>query len=140
MKLSTITASVLFASFASMTQAAGLVFTVEQIKNDQGTIYLQLFQDEASYKAGKAHTASMVPAQAGNITVSFNALMPGDYAIRYYHDENGDGELQTNLLGIPLEGFGCSNNAKGNFGPATFTQIKVTVGDADTTDTSTIQY
>ena len=138
--LSTLSAAALLALSATMTQAASLTFTVEQVKNDQGMVYLQLFKGEDNYEAGKAYTASIIPAKAGSITVSFHDLAPGDYAVRYYHDENGDGELQTNLFGIPVEGFGFSNNARGSFGPATFEQMKVNIGNVDLNNASTIQY
>jgi uncharacterized protein (DUF2141 family) len=37
-----------------------------------------------------------------------------------FHDENSNGKLDTNLLGIPREGVSASNNAKGHFGPPKF--------------------
>jgi len=41
----------------------------------------------------------------------------GKYAVSVFHDENSNGKLDTNFLGIPREGVGASNNAKGHFGP-----------------------
>jgi uncharacterized protein (DUF2141 family) len=34
-----------------------------------------------------------------------------------FHDENSNGKLDTNFMGIPREGVGASNNAKGHLGP-----------------------
>jgi uncharacterized protein (DUF2141 family) len=53
-------------------------------------------------------------------TIVFNDLKDGSYAIRYFHDENSSGELDTNFIGIPKEGFGFSNDAFGKFGPKKF--------------------
>ena len=53
-------------------------------------------------------------------TVVFKDLEDGSYAIRYFHDENNNGELDTNFIGIPKEGFGFSNDAFGKFGPKKF--------------------
>jgi uncharacterized protein (DUF2141 family) len=47
-------------------------------------------------------------------------LEPGKYAIRYYHDENMNGKMETNLVGKPTEGYGFSNNVTGKFGPPPF--------------------
>jgi uncharacterized protein (DUF2141 family) len=47
-------------------------------------------------------------------------LRPGKYAFKYIHDENNNEKLDTNWLGIPKEGYGFSNNAKGPFGPPSF--------------------
>ena len=47
-------------------------------------------------------------------------LNPGNYAFRYFHDKNENDEMETNWMGLPTEGFGFSNNAKGLFGPPSF--------------------
>jgi uncharacterized protein (DUF2141 family) len=52
--------------------------------------------------------------------VTFDSLKVGKYAIRYYHDENSNNVLEKNILGIPKEGVGFSNNAYGRFGPKPF--------------------
>jgi uncharacterized protein (DUF2141 family) len=85
------------------------------IKNDEGKIMLQLFD-------GKEVTVNqaMGDIKDGKSTLSIKDLKPGKYAIRYFHDENGNGKLDTNTFGIPKEGYGFSNNAKGTFGPPSF--------------------
>jgi uncharacterized protein (DUF2141 family) len=45
------------------------------------------------------------------------AARPGSYAILAMHDENGNGTMDRNFLGIPKEGFGASRGAHGAFGP-----------------------
>ena len=52
--------------------------------------------------------------------IIYKDLKNDQYAIRYYHDENIDDELDTNILGIPKEGYGFSNDAYGKFGPKDF--------------------
>ncbi|WP_232279356.1 DUF2141 domain-containing protein [Psychromonas ingrahamii] len=42
----------------------------------------------------------------------FTDILPGKYAMAVIHDENTNGKLDTNLIGVPKEGFGFSNNAK----------------------------
>ena len=44
----------------------------------------------------------------------------GNYAIAVYHDKNKNGKIDTNLLGIPKEDYGFSNDARGKFGPASW--------------------
>ena len=51
---------------------------------------------------------------------TFKDLPAGKYAIKVFHDEDDDDELDTNFIGIPSEDYGFSNNAKGNFGPASW--------------------
>ena len=44
-----------------------------------------------------------------------------------YHDENGNGKLDTNFLGIPSEGVAASNDAKGTMGPPSYEKAKFAV-------------
>ena len=49
---------------------------------------------------------------------------PAEYAVAAYHDENANGRLDTGFMGIPLEGFGASNDAVGTMGPPSFDAAK----------------
>ena len=44
-------------------------------------------------------------------------VAPGDYAVSVFHDENSNGKLDRNFMGMPKEGVGKSNDAAGHFGP-----------------------
>lgn len=60
------------------------------------------------------------PIKNNTCSFSFLNLNPGKYAVRYYHDENLNCNMETNLLGKPTEGYGFSNNVIGTFGPPAF--------------------
>ena len=47
----------------------------------------------------------------------FDGVAPGDYAVSEFHDENGNGKLDRNFIGMPKEGVGASNDATGHMGP-----------------------
>lgn len=49
----------------------------------------------------------------------------GTYAVSVIYDEDGNGELNTGLLGIPTEPVGFSNNAAGLFGPPDFAEAAI---------------
>jgi uncharacterized protein (DUF2141 family) len=57
-------------------------------------------------------------------------LPPGRYALSLFQDLNGNRRLDTNLLGIPKEASGSSNNPPARWGPPKFADALVTVGDA----------
>jgi uncharacterized protein (DUF2141 family) len=116
-----------------------LTVTVEGIRSADGAIKAQLLK--ADQAAGTASTVGGkdAPAVVGAITLSFAGLAPGDYAVRMFHDEDGDGEMKTNVFGIPKEGFGFSNRAVAKFGPPSFSDMKVTVA-ADTVSAATMTY
>ena len=115
-------------------------FTIEGIQSSNGKIYVQLFDSESGYKTGKAAFANIVKAKQGSVTITFNDLDVGEYGIRYFHDENNNGELETNLFGLPTEGYGYSNNAKANFGPVDFTTMRFSIADVAVKNNSTVTY
>lgn len=51
------------------------------------------------------------------------------------HDENGNGKLDSNWLGIPSEPVGASNDARGQFGPPSFEDAAFELGPGDVTVT-----
>jgi uncharacterized protein (DUF2141 family) len=57
-------------------------------------------------------------------------LPSGDYALSVFHDVNGNGELDTNQVGMPIEPYGFSNDAAGNYGPPSFEQSRVHLPEA----------
>jgi uncharacterized protein (DUF2141 family) len=92
-----------------------LEIEITGIRNNKGEILIQLFNENQK----------VIGQQKGVIeesisNVRFSNLKPGKYAVRYFHDENLSGIMETNGLGIPKEGYGFSNNASGLFGPRPF--------------------
>jgi uncharacterized protein (DUF2141 family) len=88
---------------------------IDEIRKDKGIIMLQLFDENEK----------VIAEEKGNITdgkccFNFENIIPGKYAVRYYHDENLNGKMETNLVGKPTEGYGFSNNVTGKFGPPPF--------------------
>ena len=112
-------------SLAAFSQAR-LEVTVKNIKEGQGTIRVGLFTNEDDFLKNAAE-GKVVKATAKEITVVFENLKPGDYGLSVFHDENENGEIDSNLLGIPKEGFAFGNNAMGSFGPPSFDKAKVSI-------------
>lgn len=98
----------------------------------QGQILVALFDSEASYGGqGQPVRHAVIDAARGDARAVFDGLPDGDYAIRVFHDLNGDGRMNTNPFGMPVEPYAFSNNAVGAMGPATWAQARFTVsGDA----------
>ena len=61
----------------------------------------------------------------------FGNLEPGRYAAVAVDDEDGDGKLGENFLGVPTEPYGFSNAAQGFLGPPTFDAAAVALGGGD---------
>jgi uncharacterized protein (DUF2141 family) len=95
---------------------------IEGLRSDKGQIMCALYSSAAAFpKDGAKTLARAQSAVSGHRGVcSFAGVQPGTYAIAVFHDENSNGRLDTNFLGIPREGTGASNNAKGHLGPPKF--------------------
>ena len=61
-----------------------------------------------------AYPAIVVPSNAGSITVTYKGVPPGQYAISLFHDEDNDGKMKKNWLGMPKEKYGFSRNFNPN--------------------------
>lgn len=107
---------------ASMEAPVGLasldvIVTAEIAKGD---VRLSLFKGADAYNGGAPVGGRAIDVSSGTGTATFTGLEPGKYAIRAFHDLNGNSTLDTNALGLPSEPFAFSNNAPANFGPAKF--------------------
>jgi len=105
-----------------------------------GTVMLALFDSEAAYSGDGApvHT-SFAPVQDGTATLTITGLASGQYAIKAFHDVDGDGKMGANPFGMPTEPFAFSNNAQGKMGPAVWADAKFDVAPGTTVQTITIQ-
>ena len=113
--------------------AAAMPLTIEvvNVETDEGTIMVQVFATEEAFKSGDpAAAALMVAAQPPVVSFSIDALPAGEYGIRVMHDVDGDGALKTGMMGMPQEPWGMSNDARGRFGPPSWSQVKFLHPDA----------
>lgn len=102
--------------------AAGLSLEIEELATQQGKVLVAVM-DSAEGWAGKAKpvaVATGAPDGDATLAIELGDLPPGRYAVRVLHDENGNGRLDTNVLGMPTEGYGFSNNPRVLMRAATF--------------------
>ncbi|MEL6868312.1 MAG: DUF2141 domain-containing protein [Pseudomonadota bacterium] len=123
------------ALFAASAQAATLTITVTEIEQTEGFVMIALFDSAAAYEnGGEAIRGLRVAVEGAEVTTEVEGLEPGDYAIKLYHDANGNGTMDMNPVGIPLERYGFSGN-KGRFGAPPFAKAAFTVAEAADNET-----
>ncbi|GAA0872283.1 hypothetical protein GCM10009117_14300 [Gangjinia marincola] len=104
---------------------------VSKIDSSEGTIMLALYANPDNFLTDKVFKGGKIAAKKGTVTYTFDNVPDGVYAISLYHDENSDGKLNTNMVGIPKEDYAASNNAKGSFGPPKWADAKFEVNRKD---------
>ena len=105
---------------ATPLQAAELKLDVTGFEDPQGTAMIRVYADAAAMKAGDGIASIMLTVTAERRARAMVDLPAGHYAIAVFHDKNGNQELDQNLVGMPSEPYGFSNNARGSFGPPSF--------------------
>lgn len=103
-------------------QSAEITVSIKGVKNNKGNICVLLFNNSKGFpdNPDNALLSKIIPAQTREIIVKLDGITPDTYAVTVLHDENKNFKMDYNWLGIPKEGFGVSNNAKGKFGPPKF--------------------
>ncbi len=116
----------LFASFTVISRVTEnkLSLSITNLRNNKGHVLISVYKDGVGYpeELDKAVRRAKLTITNKTASVSFAGLASGNYAIAILHDENNDGKMNTNFLGIPKEGYGFSNNVMGTFGPPTFSK------------------
>ncbi|MDQ3125692.1 MAG: DUF2141 domain-containing protein [Pseudomonadota bacterium] len=84
-----------------------------------GMVMIALFDNATAFDGRNgAAVAQTAISASGRVVATFDNLPAGEYAVKAFHDVNGDGEMNTNPFGMPTEPYAFSNNAVGNMGPA----------------------
>jgi uncharacterized protein (DUF2141 family) len=122
--------------------AADLKIHLVGLRNIQGSLRLSLYNSAETFLQTEERLANVKIARiwSNPVSVCFAGLPPGTYAVTVHHDENNDGHINRNLLGIPREGYGFSNDARGAMGPPSFAKAAVTLAQTDQVITITLRY
>lgn len=109
MKKALLAAAVLaLAGFGAFAQDVRAEVRVSNAQAGGGTVYVAIFDSSEGLKKNKPLKTLTLEGPGGEI--SAEVLLPaGDYYVSAYQDGNGNGKLDTNLLGIPKEYVGIAN-------------------------------
>ncbi len=99
--------------FTSSDQNNDLTIVITNIKKVCGIIQIGIYNKKENFpKIGKEFRKLSVKVEGKEFKYTVKDLPPGNYAIALYHDYNSDGTCNTNLIGVPTESYGFSNNIK----------------------------
>ena len=90
--------------------------------SNEGKAFISVFRDSDEFPVYGKQFKGMRTVISGKLASTvFDDLPPGTYAVAVFHDKNGNGRLDRNLLGIPTEHYGFSNDAREMFSAPSFT-------------------
>lgn len=101
----------------------GIHVKILNIRSSTGTVACALFESPDGFPTDYLRTATnvmVIKIRKDQARCDFEDIPQGTYAMAVIHDENMNGKLDTNWLGIPTEGYGFSNDAKGVIGAPAF--------------------
>ena len=115
-----------------------ITLQIDGIASARGTVDIAVCS-RGTFMKGQCEIVRKIPARRGSATLQIAPVPAGTWAIAAYHDENGNGRLDRNGLGIPVEGGGFSRNARGKYGPPGFDAAAIQVA-GPTRAALTLQY
>lgn len=112
----------MMSSSVNVALTSRLTVEIKGLRNQKGSLRLSLFSSEQGFPNGSDRAVAFhcVEPKETAVSVTFDQLAPGRYAVAVIHDVNNDGKLNTGILGIPKEGFGFSRNPRIGIGAPSF--------------------
>jgi uncharacterized protein (DUF2141 family) len=103
-----------------------LTVRISELRSNDGQVGCSLYTSAEGFPTdpSKAAQRRWCPIKDKTSTCAFDPIPAGTYAVACFHDENGNGQLDKGLFGIPKEGTVASNHAKGTLGPPPFEKAK----------------
>jgi uncharacterized protein (DUF2141 family) len=111
-----------------------LTVQVTGVRKAKGEVAVTLYPDQAGRflapggKLARERTAAIAPTTSA----CFWLPSAGGYAVAVYHDANADHDFNRTLIGMPVEGFGFSNDAPTKTGLPAFKQARFHAAGAQT--------
>lgn len=111
------------AAVLAQSSCPGIHVKILDIKNSTGAVACALFEssDGFPYEYLRSATRIMfIKVRDRQARCDFEGIPPGTYALAVVHDENLNGQIDTNWMKVPKEGYGFSNDAIAVFGAPSF--------------------
>jgi uncharacterized protein (DUF2141 family) len=121
--------------------SAHLVVRVTDLRNHNGQLIFGVFKTANGFPSTQGKSLNWQIKRIDADAVEFSAdLPPGRYSASVLHDENSNNKMDLNALGIPLEGYGVSNNPKPKYRQARFDEAIFDLPAAGASINISIQY
>lgn len=113
--------------FAQAGGTATVIVKIAGLLSEKGQVKIAMFNSAATWLGDHPKYKATIDVDSRAVSWKLNDVPYGDYGIAVFHDENKNGKMDKNLLGIPQEAYGFSNNMRVAFGPPGWDKSKFTV-------------
>lgn len=114
---------------SAQTEELQVQVEITTIQVGGGNLYIAIYNSSDSMKKENPFRKAMIDDRSASKTLEFS-LPPGDYVVSVFQDENNNGKLDSNFIGIPKEPVGLSNYEGGI--PGNFDKLKTTIHTRNT--------
>lgn len=111
--------------FSQEAEGVNITVTIDNVTSDKGKVLMSLHTSETFMK-GKGIMDAETEIKDGKVTITFENVLPGEYAILAMHDANDNKRMDFQENGMPTESFGISNNVMA-MGPPQYDDAKFKV-------------
>jgi len=125
--LTSISLSFIAPTLAQSGGQATLVVKITGLRSEKGQVKIALFNSAEKWLGEQPAYSATISVESQTVLWKINDISYGDYGIAVFHDENKNGKMDKNSLGIPSEAYGFSNNVRVTFGPPTWEKAKFVV-------------
>jgi len=129
----------IFSAVALAEATSSLTINVGNVRNNHGRVVVDICP-QSQFLGDACPYHGQAQARAGTTTVVVPNVPAGQFAVQAFHDENGNGEVDRGLFGIPKEGIGFSRNARIGLGPPKWRDAVFTHGAQAATMSFNLRY
>ena len=117
----------------SWTTTAPIAVEVAGLRSNEGMVLGAIFASARGWtEEGREIATCRASIARQHATCVIDGLPPGTYAFAFLHDEDLDGHMDRDWIGIPQEGYGFSNDAAPGLGPPSFESASFAHGESET--------
>ncbi len=113
--------------FAQPGGTATVIVKITGLLSEKGQVKIAMFNSPATWLGDHPKYNTTIDVDGQAVSWKLNDIPYGDYGIAVFHDENKNGKMDKNFLGIPQEAYGFSNNMRVTFGPPGWDKSKFAV-------------
>ncbi|MEH2303775.1 DUF2141 domain-containing protein [Nostoc sp.] len=111
-----------------------LTLEIDGLKNKEGQVCTSIFASSEGFPSDRDRGLQKQCTKITDtpLSITFENLKAGNYAVAVFHDQNNDRILNSNVFGIPKEGFGFSRNPEIRTGAPKFSEAAFLVAGPNT--------